>query len=227
MMIKLLLSLLFCLPIFSGLVLAKPVNKKDVKVENSSTATTQADSNSVSIDTFKGKEAFKKAEKRCAAKNNEACYFLAEFYIEGAVVKKDYKKAISIYKKLISAESLFGYLGLGTMYEKGFGVKEDHYTAMEYYDHSCSLDSALGCMKLADLYERGTVIRFDPERTLSLYMRACSLKSMEACSMIGGIYELGIGMGQDIEKAIYYYDIACQGDHLEACSNYVKLIENK
>ncbi len=212
------MSLLFCLPIFSGLVLAEAIDN--------STSKLQVNNNTVSIDKFNGKEAFDKAEKRCASKDEESCYFLAEFYIKGLVVKKDYKKAIDIYTKLLADESLFGYLGFGMMHENGFGVEKDHYIAIENYDHACSLDSSLGCMKLADLYERGTVIRFDPERTLSLYMRACSLKNMEACSMIGAIYELGIGMGQDIKKAIYYYNIACQGDHLEACNSYIKLIES-
>ena len=62
------------------------------------------------------------AEKACDGGNMLGCHNLGIMYTNGNGVKKDFSKAVELFKKVCDGGEVRGCGNLGAMYANGFGV---------------------------------------------------------------------------------------------------------
>ncbi|EUK17870.1 tetratricopeptide repeat protein [Commensalibacter papalotli (ex Servin-Garciduenas et al. 2014)] len=81
--------------------------------------------------------------------------FLAQLYINGTYVPRDYHKARNILenslKYLLRSQSAETQHLLGTMYQQGLGVKKNNKIAKNYLEDACSLNNEQACQVLKTL----------------------------------------------------------------------------
>jgi TPR repeat protein len=72
-------------------------------------------------------------------------------YYWGKGVRKDYTRAVELYKKACDMGDGWGCKSLGGMYEYGEGVAKDSTRARELYKKACDLGAEIGCKFLKSM----------------------------------------------------------------------------
>ena len=71
-------------------------------------------------------------------------------YSEGHEVKRDYSKAVELYKKSYEFGNSSAFYNLRILYEEGRGVKQDNSKAMKCYQKASELGKSSSLMKLSN-----------------------------------------------------------------------------
>jgi len=116
--------------------------------------------------------------KACDENYSESCTSLGLLYKSGLSVKKDYKKALKLFKKAYSldkeAEACFQ---LGRIYYKGSskdGITRDRKKSLKYYRLGCDKNNGKSCNNLGILYRDGKYgVTKNYNRALELFEKAC------------------------------------------------------
>ena len=157
-------------------------------------------------------ELTEKAKEGIAA----AQFYLGVAYQEGKGVPKDYKMAVSWYKKAAEKGFATAQYNLGIFYLNGVGVSKNDSIAAEWFVKAAKQGCADAQGVLGECYNFGWGVSQDYEKAVSLYTQAAKRGSSSAQFRLGECYELGIGVTKNIKTAKYWYSKAAEQDDKDA-----------
>ncbi len=111
------------------------------------------------------------------AKKNQgdvkAQYNLGVIYEKGkGGVRKDYKKAVELYRKSADQGFAPSQSNLGNMYSQGLGVKQDYKKAVELYKKSADQGDAEAQHNLGLMYVQGLGVKQDYKKAKELWQKS-------------------------------------------------------
>ena len=163
-----------------------------------------------------------KLKQQCNNGKPQSCFEYGLAYLKGTHVKKDEKKALSIFDATCSKyNAIDSCTNAGALYEFGLGTKTDYTKASERYTIACDQNFASACLNLAVFYEKGKGVKKNLKKSLALTKKSCRLGDSKACFNLAIMYDTGLHMNVDKVKAIRYYQEAChdKDSNPNACLN--------
>lgn len=94
--------------------------------------------------------------------DHRAMYALGSMYSAGHGVKKNLKKAFSLFSEAAQNGRADAMYKLGLMYEEGLSVKPNHKKAVRFYQKSAKKGYPLGQYKFGLMYEQGIGVKQNP-----------------------------------------------------------------
>ena len=162
----------------------------------------------------KGSETLAAAGRACDLGSGAGCAHLAFLYATGKLVKKDDRRATTLYSKACDLGDPQGCYNVGLMADDGRGGPRDLARAVAKYDEACTLGSSTGCTNLGFLYENGSGVKMDKLKAVALYQHGCDGTSCQpsnlgGCVNVGRAYRDGIGVEKDEARAAEIFREAC------------------
>lgn len=105
---------------------------------------------------------------------------LAQFYINGSAVKKNYHLAYVHWLMAAEAGDVDAIFNVATCYECGIGVKTDLKMAFRYLSIAAEKGDVEAAYKIGDYYSSGTCVKQSPRKALEYYEYAIYL-SQQTC----------------------------------------------
>jgi TPR repeat protein len=136
--------------------------------------------------------------------NPQVQLLLAEFYIEGKVIKQNYKKATSWLKEAANQELGQAQLRLGYMTAMGKGIAYDPIQAIEWYEKSGKNGISNGYLNIAMMYFVGEGVEQNYTTAYHYYRLAAKLENPRAYNILGIITRKGLGVLSNDEKAVIW-----------------------
>ena len=127
---------------------------------------------------------------------------------EAAYLKKDYAKALPMFKKLANQNDARAQFFLGEMYANGRGVVKDDTQAVYWYHKAAEQGGATAQYNLGLTYANGSGVVKDDVQALYWYRKAAIQGDDSAQNNLGGMYEFGIGVPKDEQTAYFWYLLA-------------------
>lgn len=122
-----------------------------------------------------------------------------------AVQRKDFDKALVIFKDLSEKGSGQATHSLATMYTNGEGVSQDLIKAGELMTQSAETGYVPAILDLANMYFKGLGVERDYSVAVRRYKQAAIRGVAYAQIMLGDIYFFGYGVEQDYREAEQFY----------------------
>lgn len=143
------------------------------------------------------------------------CANLAFLYATGKIVKRDDRRATSLYVKSCDLGDAKGCYNVGVMADGGRGIPKDVARAVARYDEACAMGSASACTNLGFHYENGLGVSKDPMRAVSLYQKGCDgthcqISNLSGCVNVGRAYRDGLGVAVSEPRAASIFREACE-----------------
>ncbi len=138
-----------------------------------------------------------------------------EAYI--AYLKKDYKGAITVWKKRALAGDVAAMVNLGHVY-KGAKNVQDYKQAKAWYELAVSRENSEAMVALGDMYNYGLGMPRNYTEAYRLYTSAVYEDDPEGVYMFATMYDDGHGVEQDKEKALQLYQVAADMGNSDAKS---------
>jgi TPR repeat protein len=127
---------------------------------------------------------------------------------------KDYKPAVSWFRKSAEAGNTHAMVQLGYIYQEGQGVQQDLPQAMSWFRKAAQAGDPQGMVDLGEMYHGGTGVDQDFQQAVSWYRKAAEAGNAQGMWDLGTMYEYGYGVEKDRGQAIAWYRKAAQqGDH--------------
>lgn len=123
-------------------------------------------------------------ELHCSGGDSEACFELANEYVEGRHVTRDETRAAALYVSACDHGNAAACASAGRMYEFAHGVSQDTARALQFYDVGCNAGSMTCCYNQALVLSRRAGSAADRERATDLFARVCRAGSQTACAQI-------------------------------------------
>lgn len=120
--------------------------------------------------------------------------------------KREYDKAISLYKAAAEAGYSGGYLEMGYMHEMGYGVERDLTKALDYYLKASQKGDATAMCNIGLMYENGRGVNMDHEIALKYYHASAAKGNERGEYKVGYMYQWG-DLPEEVsyEKAATWY----------------------
>ena len=152
--------------------------------------------------------------RACDLGSGSGCAHLAFLHATGKLVKKDDRRATSLYVKSCDLGDARGCYNVGLMADQGRGGARDLSAAVAKYAEACDTGSSMACTNLGFLYEHGHGVKKDSARAVALYQRGCAGTSCQpsnlgGCLNVGRAYRDGIGVGKNAARAASIFEEAC------------------
>ena len=179
--------------------------------------------------------AWKAIERRCDAKEIQACFDLAQMYWDGRVTgwwegtkaMTEFRNALAISQAQARASQEdacasgngSSCFNLGLMHETGEGAGKDKAKAAALYQRACDAGNALACDQLGFMHERGEGVVRDRAKAAALRQKACDAGSANGCNNLGRMHYNGTGVAQDKAQAAALYLKACDAGSAWGCKN--------
>ena len=141
-------------------------------------------------------------------------------------VKKDYKKALELYRKAEKMGSLRGKSGLGKMYLNGWGVPQDVIKALELNIIAANQGDPAGQNNLAYMYYYGKGVEKDLDKAVEWYKKAAEQDYASAQTNLAIMYKNGEGVKKDLSKAVELYKKAAEQGDARAQTNLGYMYSN-
>ena len=135
------------------------------------------------------KEIDKYATKSCMNNYIESCLYLSDLYVNGKVIKKDYKKAFRLLRHACNQNESNSCNYLAMMYYKGQGVNKDLSIAVSILETYTKQNNALSYYYLGSIYNDENNIKKDKNKALKFYQKSCELGQRIACEKVETIEE--------------------------------------
>jgi uncharacterized protein len=149
----------------------------------------------------------RRAEKKCAAGNAEACRSWASLYGAGVVPPEDEPRALAAFLKACNARRGAACAAAAAIVE--LGQKRDEKRAGELYDRACAYGDADGCFQLGT--RRSGATGFQAHR------RGCQLGDDGCCELAGLLLLQGEGVPADPAAGMKLLQRACDHGRDTAC----------
>jgi hypothetical protein len=149
-----------------------------------------------------------------------ACRELANMYLHGRDIPRDYVRAAALYAKACEAGDMAGCRDLGGMYADGTGVERDEARGVALYQRACAGGDASGCLNQGYMYAMGRGVARDESAARPLYEKACEGGEPIGCRNLGMLYLNGRGgVPRDMSRAKELLVRACDGGDDVGCLN--------
>ena len=124
-------------------------------------------------------------------------------YENGSEVKRDFKKAFSLYQKSAKQGYPEGMFKLGECYLYSRGVKENIGKALYWFTQSANKGDAQAQRELAILYEEGKTVEKNEKEAIKYYKKSVAQEDVTAMTYLAFHYLEGdCGLAKDYSKAI-------------------------
>jgi TPR repeat protein len=123
-----------------------------------------------------------------------------------AFSRKDYDRAMMLYRKASEAGSAIAASGVGFLYYYGRGVAQDHNEARKWFEKGAAAGNALAMNNLGFSYEKGGGVAQDYTEARKWYEKAAALGNALAMVNLGQLYHHGRGVTQDYKGARKWYE---------------------
>ena len=145
----------------------------------------------------------------------------------GKSVKKDYAKALKLFKKASDAGNTEGRCMLGLMHVGGYGVKADVNYAEECYRKAMSNGYKDAMFLLGSIFQDGNHgVKPNYSKAIGYYKEAGNCGSIDAMNTLGNLYEKGEIVIQDYLESVKWYEkSASKGDTL--ASHNLSIVQYK
>ncbi|GBB83537.1 hypothetical protein RclHR1_10230007 [Rhizophagus clarus] len=150
---------------------------------------------------------------------------LANMYIYGKGIKKDFSKAFELSKKLAEKNNPNAINRLGYCYDFGIGIKINKKKAFELYQKAADLGNSNGMNNLGSCYEGGFGTYIDKQKAFELYHKAAKIENDYAQYNLAVMYENGNVIKKDLTQAIHWYKKSANQGHKYAQKKLKKLLE--
>lgn len=165
----------------------------------------------------RGTDAIAALSRACELESGAGCAHLAFLYATGKLVKKDDRRATSLYVKSCDLGDTRGCYNVGLMADQGRGGARDLSAAVAKYGEACETGNSMACTNLGFLYEHGQGVKKDSTRAFALYQRGCAGTSCQpsnlgGCLNVGRAYRDGIGVEKNSAQAATIFEEACKRD---------------
>ncbi|UZO03028.1 uncharacterized protein OCT59_023441 [Rhizophagus irregularis] len=139
--------------------------------------------------------------KMIELESNIAKYELANMYIDGEGIDKNYEKAFELSKALAKKEYSSGINLLGYCYEKGIGTDANEQKAFESYQKAADLGNSQGINNLGWCYDSGIGTNSNKKKAFELYQIAANLGNSYGLNNLGCFHDGGIETVVNKQKA--------------------------
>jgi len=139
--------------------------------------------------------------------------------------RRDYDRAMVLYRKASEAGSAAGASGAGFLYERGLGVPQSDAEASKWYEKAAGLGYGPAMNNLGQLYHYGRGVTQDYKEARKWYEKAAALGNANAMTSLGFSYDRGAGVAQDYTEARKWYEKAAALGFGQAMSNLGFLYE--
>lgn len=172
--------------------------------------------------TYNIDKAIKWYTKASNAGLSEATLTLADCYIQGIGVNKDYSMAFSLISSIAHNNSLARYR-MAIFYEKGIGgvvqnvdlAKRIYKEVVDSIEHEALTGNPIAQNYLGNMYYYGRGVRQNIEQALEYYRMSAEGAYATSASRLGYAYLIGEGVEQNFELAVKYYLFAATlGDNV-------------
>ena len=136
-----------------------------------------------------------------------------EAYI--AYLKKDFKGAISLWRKRALSGDHTAMVNLGNIYKDVKSV-QNYEKAKNWYELAVTVNNAEAMVALGDMYNYALGVPRDYEKAYQLYSSAIMQDDPNGVYMFATLYDDGHGVEQDKGKAIQLYQIAADMGNADA-----------
>ena len=121
-------------------------------------------------------------EKACnETKIAQGCYYSAQAYGKGTVVKKDADKSFDYYQKSCDLGYTNACMVVGSAYYYGYGAEKDYAKAEKILQQACNEGDANGCFLTGSMYDLGQGVQRDTTKAREYYTKACDYGSKKGC----------------------------------------------
>ncbi|ABJ56432.1 tetratricopeptide repeat protein [Oenococcus oeni] len=148
---------------------------------------------------------------------------LGTVYLNGSKnVKKNYKKALTYFKKGISEDYMKSYGQLAYMYLHGYGVKANTVTAVKWYTKAANKGDITSKYYWGQIYEKGKGTNQNYSEAMIWYKKCAANDDdvsapgvIESMSAIANLYANGLGVTKDYQQAEQWYQKAFNASQKE------------
>jgi uncharacterized protein len=161
-------------------------------------------------------------EKRCLDKDRY-CTDYGKLFVNGFVVKKNFKKAKKIFGKHCSKNGLESCIELGSLILNGKTNRRTRKKGINFIKKACVKYKFAKCEILADFYFNGKVVKKDKKKALKILNKLCISKFPQTCVKLGDIYYSGKIIKKDLIKSREYYFKACSLGNMAGCKKQQKM----
>ncbi len=144
--------------------------------------------------------------KNIPVMSSEERYKLGLSYEEGRGVKKNIKKAFSLFEEAAIAGHMMAQYKLASFYYSGTGVAKNYRNAVKWFIASANQGCAPAQHCLGVCYANGQGVVKNEELATEWYGRAARRGYMWAQYNLGVRYEKGRGVSKNLESAIHWFE---------------------
>lgn len=143
--------------------------------------------------------------------NPDALVELGDVYLEGHLVRMDWRIARDYYLAAVENGSAEAAFKLGMIFETGgHCICKDHVKAANWFLMAAQRDYPPAQYYLASLYRDGWGIPRDYRMAAMWYKKAIDHEVMLAEADLGDLFHAGKGVPRNLEAAAYHYKLAAQ-----------------
>ena len=159
----------------------------------------------------------REAKKEKPTSGAETCLNGFDYFL-GLTGKRDYKKALQLFKSAGESDNNQAWLMVARMYADGKGTAKSLNKSQEIYTLLANKRVSEACYQLSIMAETGVLSglgEFDNKNDLTVdwLIKAAELKNSSALAKLGKVYELGLlEQMTDIEEAVKFYKEAIEVD---------------
>jgi TPR repeat protein len=146
----------------------------------------------------------------------DACYELAQMYLQGKGLAKNEVLGVEWLRKAhdYGPASLL----MSDLYTMGIGVPQDQSEALRWLRLSAGQGYTEAQFKLGERYRIGQGVNQDYTEAVNWYSKAAEARtrqgSWQAANALGRMYETGDGVTQDLNKATEFFKLGGGGENL-------------
>jgi TPR repeat protein len=151
---------------------------------------------------------------------------LADLYMDGRGVAKDYRQALAWYQKGADAGNGAAMANLGHLYEQGLGVAKDYQLARQWYKKGANAGNGHAMDGMGVLYHNGEGVARDYQVARQWYEKAIAAGDVHAMSNLAVLYADGLGVAKDYDQARQLNEKAAAAGDVRAFDNLGILYTN-
>ncbi|PKK63379.1 kinase-like protein [Rhizophagus irregularis] len=165
-------------------------------------------------------------KKAAELENIAAQLELADIYIHGKGIGKNYIKAFELSEKLTKEGNPNAINRLGYCYKHGVGTDINTEKAFELYQKAANLGNMRAQCNLALMYKDGSGINVDYKKTFGLLKKPAEEEHSVGMNLLGYCYHFGIGTSINLQKALELYQKSAKLGNCYAQYNLGAMYEN-
>lgn len=109
--------------------------------------------------------------KAATLNHYESYNFIGNYYNEGLIYPKNFKKAVENYKIAADKSNASGQFNMGQAYYYGEGVDQDYKVAFDWYQKAANQGYDLAYIQLSRYYEKGLLVTTNISKAIELLQK--------------------------------------------------------